>query len=123
MADSEAIVKEAAAAAKGKKPKLKNVKEPPVDTKAVPLPPKLKKALEAEFGSKLKNVRVHSGGNARDVAKAMKAKAFTIGNDIFVSKPKDAKNEQLLAHELAHVLQVRAGKMPPEKEGKAYTTR
>ncbi|WP_254656683.1 eCIS core domain-containing protein [Leisingera sp. JC1] len=64
-----------------------------------------------------------SGGNAKDVCKELKAKAFTYGNDIFFMKPGDAKNPELLVHELVHVLQQGKGRIPKAKGGVALTSK
>ncbi|UWQ30866.1 DUF4157 domain-containing protein [Leisingera sp. M523] len=67
--------------------------------------------------------RVYVGGNAKDVCKELKAKAFTVGNNIYVMKPAFAKDTDLLAHELTHVLQKGKSKMPKAKDGVALTSK
>ena len=103
----------------GKKAKRKALKTNPADTKDKKLPKDVRDGLEKHFGAKLAKVRVHSGGNAKDICKELKAKAFTIGNDVYFMKPGDAKKPDLLVHELAHVLQQGRGKMPKPKDGVA----
>lgn len=121
MADDK--IKKALEDAEGKKAKEKSIETAPEGTKGKPLDKDVKAALEEQFGANLSKVRVHTGGNAADIAKELGAKAFTIGNDIFFAKPGDAKNPETLAHELAHVLQSKGGKMPAEKDGKALTSK
>jgi len=116
-------VKAEVEATKGKKAKRKKLKTAPEGTTEKKLPGDLRKGLEAHFGSNLGKVRVHSGGNAQDVCKELKARAFTVGNDIFVMKPAFAKDTAFLAHELAHVLQQGKGKMPKAKDGQALTSK
>lgn len=116
-------VKAEVEAAKGKKAKRKTLKTAPEGTTEKKLPSDLRKGLEAHFGGNLGKVRVHSGGNAKDVCKELKARAFTVGNDIFVVKPAFAKDSAFLAHELAHVLQQGKGKMPKAKDGVALTSK
>lgn len=116
-------VKAEVEAAKGKKAKRKTLKTAPEGTAEKKLPSDLRKGLEAHFGGNLGKVRVHSGGNAKDVCKELKARAFTVGNDIFVMKPAFAKDSAFLAHELAHVLQQGKGKMPKAKDGVALTSK
>ena len=116
-------VKRIAAALTGKKARLKSVSALPADTKAAKLPRDVRNGLEDQFGAKLGKVRVHVGGNARDVCKAVKARAFTHGTDIYLAKPADAKNTDLLAHELTHVIQQGGGRLPKPKAGKVLVSR
>lgn len=104
-----------------KKAKIKKIDAAPEGTKAKKLPKAVKEALEEQFGGNFNKVRVHVGGNAKEVAKGIGARAFTVGHNIFLAKPADYSNHKLLAHELAHVIQ-QNGKMPPEKDGKAFTS-
>ncbi|WP_417713790.1 DUF4157 domain-containing protein [Pseudophaeobacter arcticus] len=110
-------------ALKGKKAKRKRLTTAPEGTKGKKLPSDLRKGLEAHFGSKLAKVRVHSGGNANDLCKELKAKAFTIGNDVYFARPASAKNTSLLVHELTHVLQQGRGKMPKPRDGQALVSK
>jgi peptidoglycan hydrolase-like protein with peptidoglycan-binding domain len=65
--------------------------------------------METRFGHDFSRVRVHTDGKAADSARAVKALAYTVGNDIaFASGQYAAGSSQgrrLLAHELSHVLQ------------------
>ena len=103
----------------GKKAKRKTVKTAPADTKEKKLPKDVRDGLEKHFGSKLAKVRVHTGGNIKEVCKELKAKAFTMGHNVYFMRPGDAKKPEMLVHELAHVLQLSHGKIPKEKEGEA----
>ncbi|HSF65536.1 MAG TPA: DUF4157 domain-containing protein [Paracoccaceae bacterium] len=123
MAGGDEKVKQVAEDLKGKKAKIKAVETKPEGTQEKPLPREVKAALEEAFGANLSKVRVHTGGNVPEIAKELKAKAFTIGNDIYFAKPGDAKDAEMLAHELAHVIQQGNGKMPKEKDGKALTSK
>ncbi|WP_264212477.1 eCIS core domain-containing protein [Leisingera thetidis] len=107
----------------GKKAKRKKLKTQPEGTTEKKLPSDLRKGLEAHFGGNLGKVRVHVDGNAKDVCRELKAKAFTVGNNIYVMKPAFAKDTELLAHELAHVLEQGKGKMPKAKDGVALTSK
>jgi hypothetical protein len=107
----------------GKKAREKAIEAAPEGTKGKALNKDVKAALEEQFGANLSKVRVHVGGNAPDIAKELGAKAFTIGNDIYFAKPGDANDRELLAHELAHVIQQGGGRMPKEKDGKALTSK
>ncbi|MDZ4130895.1 MAG: DUF4157 domain-containing protein [Hydrogenophaga sp.] len=123
MASPEEIAKDVSEKLKGKKAKVKTISAMPEGTKEKPLPPAVKKALEETLGTKLSKVRVHTGGNAPELAKELKAKAFTIGNNIYFAKKGDAKDPEMLAHEMVHVVQQGGGKMPKEKDGKALTSK
>ncbi|MGR3623466.1 eCIS core domain-containing protein [Pseudophaeobacter sp.] len=124
MPISEADITTKVEATKGKKAKRKKLTTAPEGTKGRKLPGDLRKGLEAHFSSaKLARVQVHVGGNAKELCKELKAKAFTIGNDIYFAKPGDAKNTDRLVHELAHVLQQGRGKMPKPKEGEALVSK
>ena len=105
-------VKQTAESLKGKKAKLKRYQTEPADTNAKKLPKDVLKGLEDHFGIKLTKVRVHTGGNIKDVCKELKAPAFTIAQDIYFKTPAAAKDTRLLAHELTHVIQQSQGKMP-----------
>jgi len=56
-------------------------------------------------------VRLHSDGHAKAAAHRLKARAFTIGMDIFIdpslTPPAPQGRHGLIAHELAHVMQQR----------------
>lgn len=108
---------------KGKKAKFKPLPEEPADTKAKKLPSDVRKQLEEHFGAKLNKVRVHTDGNSEELCKKLKAKAFTYGPDIYFKKPGFAKDQKLLAHEMAHVLQQTKGKVPKPKKGKVLVSK
>jgi Domain of unknown function (DUF4157) len=65
-------------------------------------------ALEA-FGDAVKDARVHTGALAHALSRAVSARAFTVGRDVFFAageyRPHAAAGRRLLAHELAHVVQ------------------
>ena len=117
-------IKQIAQGLSGKKAKIKKLKTEPADTKAKKLPKEVKDGLEEHFRTKLSKVRVHTGGNLKDVCKEMKAKAFTVGENIYFGKPAHGKDSELLAHELTHVIQKSQGKMPKKaKPGTALVSK
>jgi hypothetical protein len=63
------------------------------------------------YGQPLGDVRVHHDDHAAALSRAVSARAFTVGNDIFFGageyRPSSAPGRDLLAHELAHVVQQR----------------
>lgn len=77
------------------------------------LAPSLRQRLETFLGSDLGAVRIHEGAAAGAEARALGARAFTRGSDIFFSQgsfqPETRAGVGLLGHELAHVLQQSAG--------------
>lgn len=74
-----------------------------------PLPPATRAFFEPRFGADFSHVRVHTGGRADNTAKAISAKAFTVGPDIVFAggqfAPESREGQHLLAHELTHVVQ------------------
>lgn len=74
--------------------------------------------MEPSFQFDFSQVRVHADRSANDLADAAGAVAFNVGNDIFFGEgsfaPETEAGEQLLAHELAHVVQ-RASSPRPSK--------
>jgi hypothetical protein len=73
-----------------------------------PLPETFRSYFEPRFGHDFSDVRIHDGVHANETARAIDARAFTMGNDIIVGKGQlsDApENNELLAHELTHVVQ------------------
>lgn len=65
--------------------------------------------FEPRLGYDLSSVRIHTDSTAAESARAIDAKAYTIGNNIVFGKgeyqPDNQSGKHLLAHELAHVTQ------------------
>ena len=63
------------------------------------------------YGQPLGDVRVHHDDHAAALSRAVSARAFTVGSDIFFGageyQPHSPGGRELLAHELAHVVQQR----------------
>jgi hypothetical protein len=63
------------------------------------------------YGQPLGDVRVHHDDHAAALSRAVSARAFTVGRDIFFGageyRPDSSGGRELLAHELAHVVQQR----------------
>ncbi len=74
-----------------------------------PLEPGLRGQMELRFGHDFGKVRVHRGGRAAASAEAVRARAFTVGNEIVLgsaaAEPGTRWSLPLLGHELAHVVQ------------------
>ena len=64
---------------------------------------------EQVLGVDLSGVRVHDDANAGELSRSLNARAFTAGRDIFFKageySPGTPDGRQLIAHELAHVVQ------------------
>jgi GNAT superfamily N-acetyltransferase len=76
-----------------------------------PLPEAVRGKMEAALGADFSNVRVHVGSQAERIG----AIAFTLGSDIYFApgrfQPDTPHGQQLLGHELAHVVQQRQGRV------------
>lgn len=78
-----------------------------------PLEADVRRRFEGATGRDLSRVRVHRTDEADQLNRAVSARAFTTGNDIFFSKgsyqPGSRQGQHLLAHELAHTAQSTSG--------------
>ena len=67
--------------------------------------------MERRFGYDFGSVRVHTDARAAESARAVDARAFTVGRDIVFAHgqfaPGSSSGQRLLAHELVHVIQQR----------------
>jgi hypothetical protein len=81
-----------------------------------PLPAHLRSTLESRYGQDFSQVRVHTGSAASDIARRENARAFTTRNDIVFGAgayvPGTTSGTELIAHELAHVVQQREMSTP-----------
>jgi hypothetical protein len=84
-----------------------------------PLPKGVQAKMEAAFRADFSAVRVHVGPQASRIG----AVAFTTGNDIYFApgryQPDSVQGQQLLGHELAHVIQQRQGRVRSSADGVA----
>jgi hypothetical protein len=69
--------------------------------------------MESAFGEDFGDVRVHTGEVAGEVAGELGARAFARGRDLYFNEgeynPSTREGQELLAHELTHVVQQRGG--------------
>ncbi len=81
----------------------------------IPLPAPVRAEHEARFRHSFGDIRIHTGDRAAAAARSMEAEAFTVGRHIAFSRgsfaPHTAAGRHLLAHELAHVVQVDRGQV------------
>lgn len=87
-----------------------------------PLPPPVRGKMERSFGHSFEDVRIHSGAEAEQVG----ALAYTRGDDVHFQPglydPLSLGGQELLGHELTHVVQQRAGRVStpqPKADGAA----
>lgn len=69
-----------------------------------------RRAFEPHLGVDLSGVRVHTDAAANEASRALGARAFTRGGDIFFAAGRSPGDRRLLAHELAHVAQQSTGR-------------
>jgi hypothetical protein len=78
-----------------------------------PLAPEVRGEMESRLGHDFGDVRVHTDGAAHDSAKSVSAHAYTVGSNVVFQRdaydPSSTAGKTMLAHELTHVVQQRAG--------------
>ena len=91
-------------------------------TSGEPLAAATKQTMEAHFGHDFSHVRVHADRRAAESARAVDARAYTVGSHIAFGRdryaPDSTSGRRLLAHELTHVVQqgeasASSGAQPP----------
>ncbi len=74
-----------------------------------PLPAEVCGFMEPRFGADFSGVRVHTDSAAAEMSQQIQAKAFTLGQDIYMGAgqyaPESDAGKRLLAHELTHTIQ------------------
>lgn len=71
--------------------------------------PSIAVAVGAQTGIDCGDVRVHTNPEVQKATRAMNARAFAYGSDIFLGPGESETDVALIAHELAHVAQQRGG--------------
>ncbi|WP_171684383.1 eCIS core domain-containing protein [Paenibacillus planticolens] len=70
--------------------------------------------MESAFNADFSNVNIHHDSGASKLTASLGAEAFATGNDIFFREgrynPDSRQGQELLGHELTHVIQQRGGK-------------
>jgi hypothetical protein len=96
-----------------------------------PLDRKLRAYFEPRLGFDLSRVRTHTGAEAAESAKRVRARAYTVGSDVVFGRnqyePETQRGRWLVAHELAHVAQAGrasgvAGTKAVERDASAAAT-
>lgn len=98
---------------------------PSVDASAfaqgAPLPEAVKSRMGAAFGADFADVKVHTGDAAADATSGFNARAFAYGSDILFGSgqfsPGSKQGDELIAHELQHVVQQRSGPKTVAQKG------
>jgi len=76
--------------------------------KGTPLPSQQREQMESNLGQPLDDVRIHTGEQADNLNQRISARAFTLGSDVFFRDGVNPHDDQLLSHELTHVVQQRS---------------
>jgi hypothetical protein len=78
-----------------------------------PLSDHVRKPMEQAFGADFSRVKVHADAQSEQMNRSIQAKAFTTGQDIFFRQgaysPGSRGGQELIAHELTHVVQQNQG--------------
>ncbi|GAA6145680.1 eCIS core domain-containing protein [Thalassolituus maritimus] len=78
-----------------------------------PLPDEIRQKMEQQFGKDFSRVVIHTDMQSNELCKELNARAFAIGNDIYFASgefnPESERGQELLAHELTHVVQQSQG--------------
>ncbi|MDB9343303.1 DUF4157 domain-containing protein [Nodularia spumigena CS-586/05] len=85
--------------------------------------PNIREPMEVAFGADFSGVKVHTDGQSDQLNRSIQARAFTTGQDVFFRQgeynPGSRGGQELLAHELTHVVQQNGGRyidrQSPEK--------
>jgi hypothetical protein len=82
-----------------------------------PLPEPTRGMMESGYGRSFDNVRLYTDGGAASAAESIQARAFTVGSNVYFGagqyQPQTSSGRQLIAHELAHVVQQSSGLAQP----------
>lgn len=78
-----------------------------------PLDTKLQLSMGQVMGADFSGIRVHTNARSDQLNQSIQAKAFTTGQDIFFQQgayqPGNRRGQELIAHELTHVVQQKGG--------------
>jgi len=82
----------------------------------------VRQPMEQAFGADFSGVKIHTDSQSDQLNRSIQAKAFTTGKDVFFRQgtydPGSQGGQELLAHELTHVVQQTGGQVAPiQKKG------
>ena len=83
------------------------------------VPDGIRRQMESATGANLGGVRVHQDSESNTLNHQLTAKAFTTGQDIFLREDASTGDSELMAHELAHVVQQSSGRTSAGPSGMA----
>ena len=76
----------------------------------------IRQPMEQAFGADFSGVKIHTDAQSDILNRSISARAFTTGKDIFFRQgaynPESKGGQELLAHELTHVVQQGGGSTP-----------
>ncbi|TYQ30983.1 DUF4157 domain-containing protein [Pseudanabaena sp. UWO310] len=85
------------------------------------IPEDVREPLEEAFNADFRHVRVHTNEQSHQLNHSIQAIAFTTGTDIFFKQgayqPRSRQGQELLAHELTHVVQQNSQKTAIQRKG------
>ncbi|MDJ0707184.1 MAG: DUF4157 domain-containing protein [Leptolyngbyaceae cyanobacterium MO_188.B28] len=85
-----------------------------------PLGDGVRAPMEQAFGADFSGVRVHADAQSDSLNQSIQARAFTTGQDVFFRQgeyqPGSRGGQELLAHELTHVVQQNGGAVQPKEQ-------
>ncbi|GAA6614514.1 DUF4157 domain-containing protein [Scytonema sp. NUACC26] len=92
-----------------------------------PLVDNIKNPMEQAFGVDFSQVKVHTDSQADQLNRTIQARAFTTKQDVFFRQgeynPQSRSGQELLAHELTHVVQQNAGRTVSIQRVKASSSK
>ncbi|NEO83847.1 MAG: DUF4157 domain-containing protein [Spirulina sp. SIO3F2] len=78
----------------------------------------IRQPMETAMGADFSGVRIHTDSTANQLSESIQAKAFTTGQDVFFRQgayaPESRSGQELLAHELTHVVQQNGSAIQPK---------
>ncbi|CAN1210638.1 hypothetical protein TUMEXPCC7403_10610 [Tumidithrix helvetica PCC 7403] len=92
-----------------------------------PLTDSIRQPMEQAFGTDFSGVKIHTDSKSDSLNKSIQAKAFTTGQDVFFRRgayePSSRGGQELIAHELTHVVQQNKDKVQrSQSQGLQLTT-
>ncbi|MEQ8465610.1 eCIS core domain-containing protein [Coleofasciculus sp. E1-EBD-02] len=90
-----------------------------------PISNKIRQPMEQAFGADFSQVQVHTDSKSNKLNESIQAKAFTTGTDIFFKQgeyqPDNQPGQELLAHELTHVVQQNGSQVQAKTDSQVGT--